>query len=993
VAPALVGSPSSYTGGNTSQTTITCTLAQATTAGSILVATIAMGATATPSTTVSTVTGGGTWAKVSADNPATRKDSSEIWWTAPTAGTTSVVITPAATCGIAGHVYEFSGCNTSSPFDQGSGTDGSSTAATTPSATTTLANEALVAVINQGVSTVTVSGGTAGWTGAAQQIAHPTSATAGENSAYQIVSSTGTYTYALTLSATAVWSGCIATFKAAGSTSYTASPAETLTLTDSPARQLTALRSGTEALTITDSTARLLTALRSSAETLTALVDAITRKRCDGLVSVQDVVRVSPTASETSTSSASPLTITASTAGNLLVLSVLFNAATTASVSAVFDNAGQSWPNKVDITSGALSCGIWAAYNCLPGTTTITVNFSAGVADVIRLQEWSGAQFYADPFDQSASNTGSTTTPNTGTTGTTAQDSELVVGVYGFTYTGTAPTQGGFPAGFTNDTAAATAFGSGTQLTEQHGYQAAKSTGTFNYSTTLSGSAPWIGAIATFRASSTVRRTLAEVWSTTDAVTAGRAYLRALAEALTTSDVPARALRAVRLAAETVSTSDAVSRAYASARAAAEALTLTDTAARAFSAARAATEAISLTDALARALSAGRAPVEAVVTADAVVRLLTATRAAAEALAMSDAAARLAVLGRSTAETVGPITDAVQKGVSKAVGEALSTADTAVRGLVAQRSPAEALPAITDVVGRALGAIRAAAEATATSDAVSRLGTYLRSTVEGLSLTDVIVAVKAGAHTYVASIAESLTTSDTAARVWSGARAAAEALSVSDAVSRLAGFPRALVEVLTTSDTAVRWLAALRSPSEAMTLTDVVGRAWTGVRAAVETLATSDAVTRTLGALRAAVETVAVSDAAGRRLTAARTAAEAVVTSDLAGRALAAMRAAVDAAFTADALARAAGFLRGTAEALTTSDVVSRMGTFGRSVADTLGTLIDAVAAVLRRFVAGKAHTAITDGTLVGITVTEQPYILAAISEQSMVGITVTEAA
>jgi hypothetical protein len=72
----------------------------------------------------------------------------------------------------------------------------------------------LVAIINQGTSTVTVSSPTAGWTVDAQQTNHPTSIAAMTNVAYQIVTATGTYSYGLTLSASAIWSACIATFTA-----------------------------------------------------------------------------------------------------------------------------------------------------------------------------------------------------------------------------------------------------------------------------------------------------------------------------------------------------------------------------------------------------------------------------------------------------------------------------------------------------------------------------------------------------------------------------------------------------------------------------------------------------------------------------------------------------------------------------------------------------------------------------------------------------------
>jgi hypothetical protein len=216
MAPSVLND-TPFGGGSTSATTTGAITIPATAAGSLLVVLVGMGTASTPSTSVSSISGGGgTWAQTPGhDNSSTRKDSAEIWWTAPNAATTSVTVNFAATCGYGGHILELGGCITASPVDVGGGTNGSSTAPVTPNAVTTVPAEVLCAIINQGTSTVTVSSPTAGWTVDAQQTNHPTSIAAMTNCAYQVVSVTGTYSFGLTLSASAIWSACIATFKGA----------------------------------------------------------------------------------------------------------------------------------------------------------------------------------------------------------------------------------------------------------------------------------------------------------------------------------------------------------------------------------------------------------------------------------------------------------------------------------------------------------------------------------------------------------------------------------------------------------------------------------------------------------------------------------------------------------------------------------------------------------------------------------------------------------
>jgi hypothetical protein len=111
---------------------------------------------------------------------------------------------------------------------------------------------------------------------------------------------------------------------------------------------------------------------------------------------------------------------------------------------------------------------------------------------VVRFYEISGAS----TVDQAHSGSGSSTTPNSGSTATTASANEVVIGDIGFV---TKPTTiSGLTPGFTNDPLLLNPLLQH-QNAEQGGHEAVSSTGTFSYSGTLSNSQVWAAVVATFK--------------------------------------------------------------------------------------------------------------------------------------------------------------------------------------------------------------------------------------------------------------------------------------------------------------------------------------------------------------------------------------------------------------------------------------------------------------------------------------------------------------
>ena len=189
------------------------------------------------------------------------------------------------------------------------------------------------------------------------------------------------------------------------------------------------------------------------------------------------------------------VTAPSTTGGDLLAITTEFDGGSghaSGSVTGVTDNMKDTWTRATGANpSTRIGAEIWDAPNAAAGVTTVTVTYSASVNPVVRYYEISNAT----ALDQAASAAGSSTSPNSGTTGTTASANEVVIGAIGFVTT----TAGisGLPAGFTNDALLRNPL-SNHQNSEQAGYDVVSSPGTFSYFGTLSSSQSWAAVVATF---------------------------------------------------------------------------------------------------------------------------------------------------------------------------------------------------------------------------------------------------------------------------------------------------------------------------------------------------------------------------------------------------------------------------------------------------------------------------------------------------------------
>ncbi|MCX6878404.1 MAG: DUF6288 domain-containing protein [Verrucomicrobia bacterium] len=201
----------------TSSTSFTVTMSAAPASGNTLIAVISTrGSTADRVSGISSV--GATWARV-AQSTNTSGSTTEIW-SAPIgsgAGATVTIAIAAGRC--AAVVVEYSGILPASPVDQTAASPGgnSTSPLTGTTSATTQANEVWIGAIGYRSSTPTLGTILNSFTSVAS--AQSTSITAGNNAKVyaleSIVTATGSAGSGGTLSPAAIWSGAIATFKAA----------------------------------------------------------------------------------------------------------------------------------------------------------------------------------------------------------------------------------------------------------------------------------------------------------------------------------------------------------------------------------------------------------------------------------------------------------------------------------------------------------------------------------------------------------------------------------------------------------------------------------------------------------------------------------------------------------------------------------------------------------------------------------------------------------
>jgi hypothetical protein len=193
---------------------LTASTSTATGSGDLLVATIRDRNTSAPATVAGvTDSAGNPWTKATALTKGQADE--EIYYAQSAASVNSVTVTLTAASALAFSVVDITGAS-SDPLDVTSISSGSGTTATTGTTSPT-AEAAEIAVADLGWNaSVTPSGQTAGYTTqTGWEQSTVSGEAAGEQAAWEVLSSTGPQSYGATLSSSVAWTAAIATFKGA----------------------------------------------------------------------------------------------------------------------------------------------------------------------------------------------------------------------------------------------------------------------------------------------------------------------------------------------------------------------------------------------------------------------------------------------------------------------------------------------------------------------------------------------------------------------------------------------------------------------------------------------------------------------------------------------------------------------------------------------------------------------------------------------------------
>jgi hypothetical protein len=208
--PALVQTASATE--SATSTSLSGSFPSATSSGHLLVLSASEYTGATNHLTSVTDSAGNTWTRIGAYDVSGHNSNGELWYTANAAPVTTVTVHAASAASIAFEVQEFSGVATAAPLDVSAGTSNTGTAASSGTATTSVANELVVGFVagHNNAQAITVT--SPGFVNEAQQ-----TTTAGTIATivtgYQVVGTPGSASYAGTFGTAMYWAAGVAVFK------------------------------------------------------------------------------------------------------------------------------------------------------------------------------------------------------------------------------------------------------------------------------------------------------------------------------------------------------------------------------------------------------------------------------------------------------------------------------------------------------------------------------------------------------------------------------------------------------------------------------------------------------------------------------------------------------------------------------------------------------------------------------------------------------------
>ncbi|MCX6867421.1 MAG: MBG domain-containing protein, partial [Verrucomicrobia bacterium] len=210
--------------------------------------------------------------------------------------------------------------------------------------------------------------------------------------------------------------------------------------------------------------------------------------------------RVQSATGNTGRYTSSTLSVTLGTtpvSGNSLV-AVISTRGTSSSRITSITQTGATWTRASQAAnSNGTTTEIWYAPNVSGAGKTITITQASALRSAAVVMEYPGV-LAVSPVDQTGNATGSSTAPVTGTTAATVQANELWIG--GIGYISSTPTLGSLLNSFSSVANAQTSYSTASYNAKVYALErTVNSIGTASSGGTLSTSAQWSGAIATFK--------------------------------------------------------------------------------------------------------------------------------------------------------------------------------------------------------------------------------------------------------------------------------------------------------------------------------------------------------------------------------------------------------------------------------------------------------------------------------------------------------------
>jgi hypothetical protein len=211
-APHLVQTASGTE--SASSTTLSGTFPSQTTGGDLLVLSASEYNGATNHITSVTDTAGNKWTPIGSYDVSGHNSNGEMWYSANSSPTLTVTVHNSAAAFVSFEVQEFAGVTTTAPLDVSAGTSNTGTAASSGTATSTVAGELAVGFVAGHGNAETVTVTSSGYTTEPQQ--NTTGSIATVRTGYQVLGAPAAQAFAGSFGTAMYWAAGIAIFKPAG---------------------------------------------------------------------------------------------------------------------------------------------------------------------------------------------------------------------------------------------------------------------------------------------------------------------------------------------------------------------------------------------------------------------------------------------------------------------------------------------------------------------------------------------------------------------------------------------------------------------------------------------------------------------------------------------------------------------------------------------------------------------------------------------------------